>query len=77
MKEAFHIATTGRPGPVLIDVPKDVSSGPCDAPFVELEDLELPGYRVPGRGNAERIARAAELLRAAQAARSSTSGTAR
>jgi acetolactate synthase I/II/III large subunit len=66
VKEAFYIATTGRPGPVLIDVPKDVSSGPCDAPFVELKDLDLPGYRVPGRGNAERIARAAELLRAAK-----------
>jgi acetolactate synthase I/II/III large subunit len=66
VKEAFHIATTGRPGPVLIDVPKDVSSGPCDAPFVELKDLDLPGYRVPGRGNPERIARAAELLRAAK-----------
>jgi acetolactate synthase I/II/III large subunit len=66
VKEAFYIATTGRPGPVLIDVPKDVSSGPCDAPFVELKDLDLPGYRVPGRGNPERIARTAELLRAAK-----------
>jgi acetolactate synthase-1/2/3 large subunit len=66
VKEAFHIATTGRPGPVLIDVPKDISSAPCDAPFVEVKDLELPGYRVPGRGSSERIARAAELLRAAR-----------
>ena len=66
MKEAFHIATTGRPGPVLIDVPKDVSSAPCNAPFVDAKDLDLPGYRVPGRGDAELIARAAELLRAAK-----------
>jgi acetolactate synthase-1/2/3 large subunit len=66
VKEAFYIATTGRPGPVLIDVPKDVSSAPCSAPFVEVKDLELPGYRVPGRGDAELIARAAELLRAAK-----------
>jgi acetolactate synthase I/II/III large subunit len=66
VKEAFYIATTGRPGPVLIDVPKDVSSAPCSAPFVELKDLELPGYRVPGRGDAELIGRAAELLRAAK-----------
>jgi acetolactate synthase-1/2/3 large subunit len=66
VKEAFYIATTGRPGPVLIDVPKDVSSAPCSAPFVEVKDLELPGYRVPGRGDAELVARAAELLRAAR-----------
>ena len=66
VKEAFHIATTGRPGPVLIDVPKDVSSAPCNAPFVDTKDLHLPGYHVPGRGDAELIARAAELLRAAQ-----------
>ena len=30
MREAFHLATTGRPGPVLIDVPKDIGQGPCD-----------------------------------------------
>ena len=65
-KEAFYIATSGRPGPVLIDVPKDVSSAPCDAPFVEIEDLDLPGYTVPGRGDPELIARTAELLRAAK-----------
>ena len=66
VKEAFHIATTWRPGPVLIDVPKDVSSGPCTAPFVDTKELELPGYKVPGRGDAGLIARAAELLRAAK-----------
>jgi acetolactate synthase I/II/III large subunit len=66
VKEAFHISTTGRPGPVLIDVPKDVSSAPCNAPFVEIKDLQLPGYRVPGRGDPELVARAADLLRAAR-----------
>ena len=66
VKEAFHIATTGRPGPVLIDVPKDVASAPCTAPFVDAKELELPGYRVPGRGDPALIARAAELLRAAK-----------
>ena len=66
VKEAFHIATTGRPGPVLIDVPKDVSSAPCNAPFVEVKDLQLPGYHVPGRGDPEQVARAADLLRAAK-----------
>jgi acetolactate synthase-1/2/3 large subunit len=41
-KEAYHIATTGRPGPVLIDVPKDVSSGMFTAKMDP--ELDLPGY---------------------------------
>ncbi|MCH1420101.1 MAG: biosynthetic-type acetolactate synthase large subunit, partial [Akkermansiaceae bacterium] len=41
-KEAYHIATTGRPGPVLIDVPKDVSSGDFTATMDP--ELDLPGY---------------------------------
>ena len=63
-RESFHIATTGRPGPVLIDLPKDVTQGPCDADFVD--DIDLPGYEVPGRGDPERIAEAAEKLMAAR-----------
>ncbi|MBF0289688.1 MAG: biosynthetic-type acetolactate synthase large subunit [SAR324 cluster bacterium] len=43
LKEAFHIASTGRPGPVLIDLPKDVLSTDCDVPFPE--DIYLPGYK--------------------------------
>jgi acetolactate synthase-1/2/3 large subunit len=60
MREAFHVATTGRPGPVLVDVPKDVGQGPCDAPFTD--ELDLPGYRVASRGESERIAEAARFL---------------
>jgi len=63
-REAFHIATTGRPGPVLIDIPKDVSQGPCDAPFVD--QVSLPGYRIPGRGQPDEIAEAASRLSAAR-----------
>jgi acetolactate synthase-1/2/3 large subunit len=59
-REAFHIATTGRPGPVLIDVPKDISQGPCDAPFVD--DIDLPGYHVPGGAPEEAIEIAADLI---------------
>lgn len=62
-REAFHIATTGRPGPVLIDLPKDVSQGPCDAPF--LDEVDLPGYQIPGRGDTDAIADAAARLSAA------------
>ncbi|HXU81535.1 MAG TPA: biosynthetic-type acetolactate synthase large subunit [Polyangia bacterium] len=60
MKEAFHIATTGRPGPVLIDLPKDVTSAPCTAPFVDT--VNLPGYHVPGRANPELLKKTAALL---------------
>jgi acetolactate synthase-1/2/3 large subunit len=60
VREAFHIATTGRPGPVLIDVPKDVSQGPCDAVFVE--HIDLPGYHVPGAAVQEVVEHAAELI---------------
>jgi len=64
VRESFHIATTGRPGPVLIDVPKDVSSGPCNAPFTD--QVDLPGYRVPGRGDPAAITAAAEHLKASR-----------
>jgi len=63
-REAFYLATSGRPGPVLIDLPKDVTQGPCDAPFVD--GIDLPGYTVPGRGDPAAIAQAAELLKAAK-----------
>ncbi|MCA9512077.1 MAG: biosynthetic-type acetolactate synthase large subunit [Myxococcota bacterium] len=63
-REAFHIATTGRPGPVLIDLPKNVTQGPCTAAFVDRVDL--PGYRVPGRGDPDAIAAAAEHLKSAK-----------
>jgi acetolactate synthase-1/2/3 large subunit len=60
MKEAFYIATSGRPGPVVVDIPKDLTAGPCDAPFVD--SVELPGYQVPSRAEAASLARAAQFL---------------
>lgn len=60
VREAFHLAGSGRPGPVLIDVPKDVGQGPCTAPFTD--ELDLPGYEVPGRGDPALVAEAARLL---------------
>ncbi len=62
--EAFYIATTGRPGPVLIDLPKDISAAPCPAPMVD--DIDLPGYRIPSRADSESVRRAAVLLKQAR-----------
>lgn len=62
--EAFHIATTGRPGPVLIDMPKDVSSAVCHADFPER--IDLPGYFIPGRAEAPLLAQAARHFRTAR-----------
>jgi acetolactate synthase-1/2/3 large subunit len=60
MAESFHVSTTGRPGPVLIDVPKDISAGPCTAPFVD--KVSLPGYKIPTKANPQDVKAAAELL---------------
>jgi acetolactate synthase I/II/III large subunit len=62
--EAFHIATTGRPGPVLVDVPKDVLQ--ASAPWSWPPAMDLPGYRIPGPPDTRAIRAAAALLRQAR-----------
>ena len=64
-KEAFHIARTGRPGPVLIDIPKDVLQD-LRAEFVWPEQPNLPGYHPPGDAPQEQVALAAELINQAE-----------
>jgi acetolactate synthase I/II/III large subunit len=59
-REAFFLATSGRPGPVLIDLPKDITSGPCTAPFVDTVDL--PGYSIPGHAPADDLKKTAALI---------------
>jgi len=60
MREAFHIASTGRPGPVLVDIPRDVLQQ--KAPFVWPEKVELKGYRPRLYPDKEEVAKAAELI---------------
>ncbi|WP_107670620.1 biosynthetic-type acetolactate synthase large subunit [Cyanothece sp. BG0011] len=60
--EAFHIASTGRPGPVLIDVPKDVGLEECDYIPVEPGQVKVPGYRPTVKGNPRQINAALSLI---------------
>ncbi|MCL6433519.1 MAG: biosynthetic-type acetolactate synthase large subunit [Leptolyngbyaceae cyanobacterium HOT.MB2.61] len=64
--EAFYIASTGRPGPVLIDVPKDVGQAVFDYEPVEPGNVKLPGYRPTVKGNPRQIAQALKLIRQAK-----------
>ncbi len=58
--EAFHIAATGRPGPVLVDITKDVLMG--QAHYAPVSEIHLPGYKVVTDGHAGQIRRAAQMM---------------
>jgi acetolactate synthase-1/2/3 large subunit len=64
LAEAFHIASSGRPGAVLVDIPKDVLQGQCT--FSWPPTLELPGYKPNIRPHAKQIREAAKLIAAAR-----------
>ncbi len=58
--EAFHIARSGRPGPVVVDVPQDLSR--ADIPYEPVSDVHLPGYQPTTEGNQKQIRLAAKAL---------------
>ena len=60
MKKAFHIATTGRPGPVLVDIPKDVTVNKCE--FHYPETVQMRSYNPVRKGHAGQIKKAVQLL---------------
>lgn len=62
--EAFHIAGTGRPGPVVVDIPLDLSKADIEYSFEPV--VELPGYQPPTGANAKQIKQAARALVAAK-----------
>src|SRR5213595_1048104 len=60
LHEAFHIARTGRPGPVVVDIPQDLSRS--DIPYEPVTDVHLPGYQPTTDGNQKQIRLAAKAL---------------
>jgi len=65
IKEAFHIARTGRPGPVLIDVPKDVQNAVTEFEYPE-EEPSLPGYHPPRAATEDELRAALKLIEQAE-----------
>lgn len=61
VSESFHICQTGRPGPVLIDLPKDITSAPCHQPARQVP-IDLPGYHFPTHGEPAAIKEMAKHL---------------
>jgi len=64
LKAAFHVAQTGRCGPVLVDIPRDIQEAEFD--FVLPDKVSLPGWKPPRRGHTRQIAAAAHAVAAAE-----------
>jgi len=64
IKKAYHIARTGRPGPVVVDLPKDIIA--AKAPFHYPESVSIRGYSFPGKGDLAQVEKAAEMIARAE-----------
>ena len=64
LHEAFHIARTGRPGPVVVDIPTDLSRAEID--YEPVTEIDLPGYQPTTEGNTKQIRQAAKALASAK-----------
>ncbi|MFQ5610672.1 MAG: biosynthetic-type acetolactate synthase large subunit [Anaerolineae bacterium] len=65
IREAFHIARSGRPGPVLIDIPKDVQNAEIEFEYPD-EPIKLPGYRPPRQATDDQVQAALEMINSAE-----------
>jgi acetolactate synthase-1/2/3 large subunit len=66
IREAFYIAGTGRPGPVVIDVPVDVTKEDMEFDPADLPEMQLPGYKPTVKGHTKQIREAARVIAAAE-----------
>lgn len=64
LKQSFHIASTGRPGPVVIDIPKDVFTQPIEDSYPA--EVNMQGYSTPGKGHMGQVKRAAAAINTAK-----------
>ncbi len=66
LKKAFYVATTGRPGPVLVDLPKDITAPQIKIPYVFPENISMRSYNPTVKGHPRQVKKAVELLLSAK-----------
>jgi acetolactate synthase-1/2/3 large subunit len=66
LKKAFYIASTGRPGPVVVDIPKDITDPSIKVPYVYPKDVSMRSYNPTVKGHPGQVKRAAELILSAK-----------